>query len=226
MLDVLMEHASGDTKLCALLWLVLIGILDCCQQKGWIQGPSFRNIPNVWIPVNQNIPNNNHVPNNRNPPPAKPYLLETLPQVNVNEKDIATHIECPLCKEDLELGCPVVHLPCSHIYHDRCIEGWLLDKNCTCPLCLWEFPTDNESYNRGQTQRMKNRKPRYYWYELERTPVRELKQWLSPGDSFCALEKKELFQHLMDTQAIVVIDNPQPEAGTTRSSSKEVQHTV
>ena len=99
----------------------------------------------------------------------------------------------------------MIRLPCSHLYHDQCIEGWLLDKNCTCPLCLWEFPTDDDTYNRQQKQRMKNRKPRYYWYELERTPIRELKQWLPVGDKFVAVEKRDLFEHLIDIGAIQAV---------------------
>ena len=92
-------------------------------------------------------------------------------------------------------------------------------------MCLWEFPTDDERFNREQNIRMQGRKPRYYWYELERTPIRELKQHLPRGDNFVALEKRELFQHLREIDAIQVIDKePVTPAEQTDKRSMEVPH--
>mmetsp|Transcript_22682 Transcript_22682/g.36138 ORF Transcript_22682/g.36138 Transcript_22682/m.36138 type:complete len:303 (+) Transcript_22682:1402-2310(+) len=41
---------------------------------------------------------------------------------------------CCICIDDVEKGQQTVLLPCSHGYHQRCIEKWLTS-NSTCPLC-------------------------------------------------------------------------------------------
>ena len=165
-----------------------------------------------------------HANNNSNgPPPAKPYLLEVLPRIIVNEQDVATHEECAICKQDLEVNRPVLRLPCAHLYHEDCIEDWLLNLNCSCPMCMWEFPTDNAAFEQGRKQRMKDRKPRYYRYEVDRTPVRELKRCLPVGDTYIATEKMDLFQHLIDINAIeeVVVDVDADDAATSEEQHKQ-----
>lgn len=46
---------------------------------------------------------------------------------------------CPVCTEDFAECENVRILPCAHIYHQRCIDPWLLDFGSTCPLWL-AFP--------------------------------------------------------------------------------------
>ena len=41
---------------------------------------------------------------------------------------------CSVCTEDFLDGENVRILPCAHIYHQRCIDSWLLDFSGTCPL--------------------------------------------------------------------------------------------
>ena len=166
----------------------------------------------------------------RGRPCAKPYILDTLPVIQVTENDIKTHGQCPMCFEEFEVeddnnrhnSSEVRRLPCSHLYHDECIEPWLLNQNCTCPVCAWEFPTDDSDFNRGQIERMKHRKPRYYRYELERTTVRDLKQWLPKGDNFQAIEKADLFEHLRNIGAIEVVDNSTIDTKCEDENSEEV----
>ncbi|KFZ19720.1 hypothetical protein V501_00541 [Pseudogymnoascus sp. VKM F-4519 (FW-2642)] len=42
---------------------------------------------------------------------------------------------CSVCIESFAENENVRILPCSHIYHQRCIDPWLLNKSGTCPLC-------------------------------------------------------------------------------------------
>lgn len=41
---------------------------------------------------------------------------------------------CSVCIESFAENENVRILPCSHIYHQRCIDPWLLNKSGTCPL--------------------------------------------------------------------------------------------
>ena len=40
-----------------------------------------------------------------------------------------------VCSEELEVGASVLWLPCSHIFHERCIRQWLTGFSNTCPTC-------------------------------------------------------------------------------------------
>jgi hypothetical protein len=41
---------------------------------------------------------------------------------------------CPVCTDDFVEGEKVRILPCRHIYHQLCIDPWLLEKSGTCPV--------------------------------------------------------------------------------------------
>lgn len=41
---------------------------------------------------------------------------------------------CAVCIDNFESGAVVRHLTCSHVYHKKCIDPWLVEKG-TCPQC-------------------------------------------------------------------------------------------
>jgi Ring finger domain len=45
---------------------------------------------------------------------------------------------CTICLEDFRRGNVIAVLPCGHLFHRRCIEGWL-EKSLTCVNCRMEF---------------------------------------------------------------------------------------
>lgn len=54
-----------------------------------------------------------------------------------NRSQISPHdeaSECPICTEEFRERENVRVLPCTHIYHRRCIDPWLLQFAGTCPL--------------------------------------------------------------------------------------------
>ena len=64
---------------------------------------------------------------------------------------------CLICSDHYECGSDVVcSLPCGHIYHYNCIGDWL-GRNCTCPVCRYELPTDDPTFEHGREMRMKDR---------------------------------------------------------------------
>ena len=48
-------------------------------------------------------------------------------------------------------------LPCGHMCHFNCIGGDWLGRNCTCPVCRYELPTDDPDFEQGREMRMKDR---------------------------------------------------------------------
>ncbi|KAH1232780.1 putative RING finger protein P32A8.03c [Glycine max] len=42
--------------------------------------------------------------------------------------------ECAVCLESFRVGETLIHLPCAHRFHDRCLKPWL-ENNSYCPCC-------------------------------------------------------------------------------------------
>ncbi len=43
--------------------------------------------------------------------------------------------KCSICQEKMETKKLHRELPCKHVFHPECIDGWLLKCNATCPIC-------------------------------------------------------------------------------------------
>eukprot|EP00842_Homolaphlyctis_polyrhiza_P000803 jgi/Hompol1/1723/HPOL_004795-RA len=56
-------------------------------------------------------------------------VLEQGPQVGM------TRDCCAICLDDFVAGVSVRELPCCHVFHDTCIDPWLLRHNRLCPIC-------------------------------------------------------------------------------------------
>ena len=69
---------------------------------------------------------------------SPPEFLEWPPKLEEVKLDSfeAAGKSCPICIEDLEAG-DFIRLPCSHLYHERCIDGWIKKPGSkqTCPMC-------------------------------------------------------------------------------------------
>lgn len=50
---------------------------------------------------------------------------------------VAEPDSCPICMCDYVDGQSLTRLPCSsnHVFHDRCLRTWLLEKSTNCPMC-------------------------------------------------------------------------------------------
>ncbi|KAK7330248.1 hypothetical protein VNO77_24436 [Canavalia gladiata] len=95
--------------------------------------------------------------NDNNPlmgrPPASVSAVQNLPSVVVTKKDVeGNNALCAVCKDEFVVGERPKQLPCSHRYHGDCIVPWLGIRN-TCPVCRYEFPTDDADYERRKAQR-------------------------------------------------------------------------
>eukprot|EP00553_Chaetoceros_curvisetus_P001310 CAMPEP_0204621072 /NCGR_PEP_ID=MMETSP0717-20131115/6909_1 /ASSEMBLY_ACC=CAM_ASM_000666 /TAXON_ID=230516 /ORGANISM="Chaetoceros curvisetus" /LENGTH=686 /DNA_ID=CAMNT_0051635411 /DNA_START=191 /DNA_END=2251 /DNA_ORIENTATION=+ len=157
-------------------------------------------------------------PPSRPNPPASCKAIRQLPTVIVTPEDLVdeNNRECCICLEPHNIGDRVIRLPCAHIYHPHCIINWLGSHSNTCPVCRYELSTDDAEFEQGREERMKQRKPRYARYELERMNVRELKDMakklkISPsGTNREFLEKKEVIDTILNSGKVIVVKAPEP----------------
>lgn len=49
--------------------------------------------------------------------------------------------ECTICMEEFQIGSKVTLMPCSHVYHEKCIFKWLKTSH-VWPLCRYPMPQD------------------------------------------------------------------------------------
>ncbi len=157
-------------------------------------------------------------PPSRPNPPASCKAIRQLPTVIVTPEDLVdeNNRECCICLEPHNIGDRVIRLPCAHIYHPHCIINWLGSHSNTCPVCRYELSTDDAEFEQGREERMKQRKPRYARYELERMNVRELKDMakklkISPSGTHREfLEKKEVIDTILNSGKVIVVKAPEP----------------
>ncbi|KDO28266.1 hypothetical protein SPRG_06316 [Saprolegnia parasitica CBS 223.65] len=67
-------------------------------------------------------------------PSVGTYICDLFPNVTWSHPASDEHM-CSICFECYEPKEVVVRLPCAHVYHRACIQGWLLNKD-KCPLCI------------------------------------------------------------------------------------------
>ena len=53
---------------------------------------------------------------------------------------------CSICLDEFARKDIVRHLPCSHVYHAKCIDSWLMTKHQTCPSCQRNILDMHESH--------------------------------------------------------------------------------
>eukprot|EP00043_Microstomoeca_roanoka_P007256 m.69919 g.69919 ORF g.69919 m.69919 type:complete len:344 (-) comp13755_c2_seq1:76-1107(-) len=56
------------------------------------------------------------------------------PEKDKTEEEDSSHDQCAICIQDYEEGDVVRELPCEHLFHQVCVDPWLLEHS-SCPLC-------------------------------------------------------------------------------------------
>ena len=76
--------------------------------------------------------------------PTDEEILNILPETDIGDvsKLAPEKRNCILCLIDLKTGDKATVLPCVHMFHTACIQGWLKSKN-TCPICQLKLTKEN-----------------------------------------------------------------------------------
>ena len=114
----------------------------CCNRNGQYDFPPIA-VPAVTIPDDNRYQRQN---------PMARGIAGRLP---VEGYDPKKHNDpsCPVCMGDFSPKDNVKVLPCHHNFHPECIDVWLIENRCTCPMCR-QNPADllpNTVRNVGHT---------------------------------------------------------------------------
>lgn len=71
--------------------------------------------------------------------------------------------ECPICLETMLPGDAVRILPCRHILHTECINGWFEQAQYTCPMCKMELSEHMEEQRQAATEMNDSTQRRGSW---------------------------------------------------------------
>ncbi|EIW67344.1 hypothetical protein TREMEDRAFT_33719 [Tremella mesenterica DSM 1558] len=74
------------------------------------------------------------------PTTSRPVSSGDMP-LSARGMDEGAQDQCPICLLDFEEGDDLRVLPCEreHVYHQACIDPWLLQVSSSCPLCRKDF---------------------------------------------------------------------------------------
>ncbi|GFT51876.1 e3 ubiquitin-protein ligase RNF126, partial [Trichonephila clavipes] len=70
--------------------------------------------------------------------------IKAIPTVVINSEFLEKDIQCAVCLEKFNLQEKAKQLPCSHLYHEKCIIPWL-ERQATCPNCRSQVQYRNRS---------------------------------------------------------------------------------
>jgi hypothetical protein len=57
----------------------------------------------------------------------------------VRDEALADDVECSICLNPFFSTDKVFSLPCKHVFHPKCLEGWIVKDN-SCPECRTKLP--------------------------------------------------------------------------------------
>ncbi|KAH8119156.1 hypothetical protein DFH11DRAFT_426005 [Phellopilus nigrolimitatus] len=87
-------------------------------------------------PVDHSLPASAVTPTARSPDANGPSVeySSVLPEAIGRET-------CPICIVDFEEGDDIRVLPCEgkHVFHQQCVDPWLLELSSSCPICRHDF---------------------------------------------------------------------------------------
>nr|XP_017501041.2 E3 ubiquitin-protein ligase ZSWIM2 isoform X1 [Manis javanica] len=89
-----------------------------------------------YIDIKNEIEKMSHVQEKQGQVYTPKHVVKSLPLLLVtkNSKLLAPGYQCRLCLKAFHLGQQMRLLPCTHKFHRKCIDSWLLHKCNSCPI--------------------------------------------------------------------------------------------
>jgi hypothetical protein len=75
--------------------------------------------------------------------------------VSKEDQNLINNSCCAICIDDYQEGDSVRDLPCGHIFHDSCVDEWLLKHNRLCPVCKQDVLKVQKKSSEGAAQKNK-----------------------------------------------------------------------
>jgi hypothetical protein len=69
---------------------------------------------------------------------------------NLNDEIKKKFDTCPICFDDFKEDNIIRQIKCNHIFHQSCIDPWLLNESYKCPVCR-ESTLPEQSSNQDQS---------------------------------------------------------------------------
>lgn len=77
---------------------------------------------------------------------------EQFPSIYISEQHV--NDKCLVCEKWFEIGEDGCEMPCSHMFHKKCIFEWL-SRSATCPVCCYNFRSppysSSSAYNNSRS---------------------------------------------------------------------------
>jgi hypothetical protein len=76
--------------------------------------------------------------------PVDQDILSSLPDITIEDvnKLPQDKKDCVICLSKYENGEKAIIIPCTHLFHSKCIQDWFKSQN-TCPICKYKIDRDS-----------------------------------------------------------------------------------
>ncbi|XP_076956030.1 E3 ubiquitin-protein ligase RHA2B-like [Bidens hawaiensis] len=71
-------------------------------------------------------------------------ILNRIPSYKYSSDPADSDSDCIVCLNRFNNGEHVRKLPCRHVFHKECVDGWIDHRNFNCPLCRSPVVVDDE----------------------------------------------------------------------------------
>ncbi|GBN24466.1 E3 ubiquitin-protein ligase RNF126 [Araneus ventricosus] len=95
------------------------------------------------------------------PPKPSKDLIKSLPSFQITADLLEKGMQCSVCMDDFSLQDKAKCLPCSHLYHEKCITPWL-EKHTTCPNCREVVQVQSKNRQSGDNRQFPEALVEYY----------------------------------------------------------------
>lgn len=95
-----------------------------------------------------------------------PIMKAKLKSLPVSTDIYCSQPSCPICNEEFALEEGVLCMPCSHVFHNKCVMPWL-DMKQNCPICRFQLDNTIPSLEELELESVEGLLEKLQWAELK-----------------------------------------------------------